>query len=84
MHLARIYRKEVNRMLTAYGISESQADPLLHLARFGSGMRQNSLAEEIGREAALREARIAIDQIRLFLALRGGWRSRPSADSQAH
>ena len=50
IQIARIYRKKVSRALSAYGISESQAFPVLHIARFGGGMRQNILAEEIGME----------------------------------
>ena len=48
VRVARIYRKEVNRALTGYGISDSLAVPVLHIARFGGGMRQSCLAEEIG------------------------------------
>mgnify|MGYP000069392110 CR=1 FL=1 len=47
---ARLYRKEVNRALTTYGISDAQAIPVLHIARHGGGMRQHELAEEIGIE----------------------------------
>ena len=47
---ARIYRKEVDRTLASYDISDAQAVPVLHIARFGGGMRQNMLAEEIGIE----------------------------------
>ena len=50
IRVARIYRKKVSRALTAYGISDAQAFPVLHIARFGGGMRQNILAEEIGME----------------------------------
>jgi MarR family transcriptional regulator, transcriptional regulator for hemolysin len=48
IRLARVYRKEVNRALSAYGISDAQAVPVLHIARGGGGMRQHQLAEEIG------------------------------------
>jgi MarR family transcriptional regulator, transcriptional regulator for hemolysin len=48
IRLARVYRKEVNRALSAYGISDAQAVPVLHIARCGGGMRQHQLAEEIG------------------------------------
>lgn len=48
IRVARLYRKEVNRALTSYGISDAQAVPVLHIARNGGGMRQNALAEEIG------------------------------------
>ena len=50
IRVARIYRKKVSRSLSAYGISDAQAFPVLHIARFGGGMRQNILAEEIGME----------------------------------
>lgn len=48
IRLARIYRQEVNRTLSAYGLSDAQAVPVLHIARSGGGMRQHQLAEEIG------------------------------------
>ena len=48
VRLTRLYRLEVNRALSSYGISDAQAVPVLHIARFGGGMRQNILAEEIG------------------------------------
>nr|WP_242469466.1 MarR family transcriptional regulator [Rhabdochromatium marinum] len=50
VRLARVYRREVNRVLAGYGISDAQAVPVLYIARFGGGMRQNVLAEEIGIE----------------------------------
>ena len=50
IQVARIYRKKVSRALAAYGISDAQAVPVLYIARFGGGMRQNMLAEEIGIE----------------------------------
>lgn len=50
IQVARIYRKKVSRALSAYGISDAQAFPVLHIARFGGGMRQNILAEELGME----------------------------------
>lgn len=50
IRIARIYRKEINRNLHRYGLSDSQAVPVIHIARSGGGMRQNQLAEEIGIE----------------------------------
>ena len=50
VQVAHIYRKKVSRALAAYGISDAQAVPVLYIARFGGGMRQNILAEEIGIE----------------------------------
>jgi len=50
IRLSRVYRKKVSRALTAYGISESQSFPVLHIARNGGGMRQNTLADELGME----------------------------------
>ena len=50
IRVARLYRKEVNRSLSGYGISDARAVPVLHIARYGGGMRQNVLAEEIGIE----------------------------------
>lgn len=48
IRLARVYRKEVNHALSAYGISDAQAVPVLHIARGGGGLRQHQLADEIG------------------------------------
>ncbi len=48
VRLSRVYRKNLSRALTAFGISDSQAFPVLHIARSGDGMRQNMLAEELG------------------------------------
>jgi len=48
IRFARAYRNEINRTLSAYGISDAQALPVLHIARGGGGMRQHQLAEEIG------------------------------------
>lgn len=48
IRFARAYRKEINRTLTTYGISDAQALPVLHIARGGGGMRQTQLADEIG------------------------------------
>ncbi len=48
IRMARLYRNGVNGTLSAYGISDSQAVPVLHIARSGGGMRQHALAEEIG------------------------------------
>ena len=50
VQVAHIYRKKVSRALAAYEISDSQAVPVLYIARFGGGMRQNILADEIGIE----------------------------------
>jgi len=48
IRFSRVYRKEVNRTLSTYGISDAQAVPVLHIARGGGGMRQHQLADEIG------------------------------------
>lgn len=50
IRIARVYRKEVDRTLSAYGISDAQAVPVLHIARLGGGVRQRVLADEIGIE----------------------------------
>jgi len=50
VRLARVYRREVDRALQGYGISDAQAVPVLHIARCGGGIRQHLLAEEIGIE----------------------------------
>ena len=48
IRVSRLYRKEVNRSLATFGISDAQAVPVLHISRNGGGMRQNELADEIG------------------------------------
>lgn len=48
LRVARLYRKAADRTLAAYGLSEAQAVPVLHIARCGGGVRQHHLAEEIG------------------------------------
>lgn len=48
VRVARLYREEVNRALSFYGISHAKAVPVLHISRYGGGIRQNILAEEIG------------------------------------
>ena len=48
LRVARLYRKAADRALAAYGLSEAQAVPVLHIARCGGGVRQHHLAEEIG------------------------------------
>lgn len=48
LRVARLYRKAADRALAAYGLSEAQAIPVLHIARCGGGVRQHHLAEEMG------------------------------------
>ncbi|MBO9557554.1 MAG: MarR family transcriptional regulator [Caulobacter sp.] len=50
LRLARIYRREVNRVLAEHDLSDARALPVLHIARSGGGMRQGHLAEELGVE----------------------------------
>ncbi|WP_165184524.1 MarR family winged helix-turn-helix transcriptional regulator [Caulobacter soli] len=50
LRLARIYRREVNRILVEHHLSDARALPVLYIARSGGGMRQGHLAEELGVE----------------------------------
>ena len=50
LRLARIYRREVNRVLVEHHLSDARALPVLYIARSGGGMRQGHLAEELGVE----------------------------------
>jgi MarR family transcriptional regulator for hemolysin len=50
LRLARIYRREVNRVLVEHNLSDARALPVLYIARSGGGMRQGHLAEELGVE----------------------------------
>ena len=47
---SRAYRKVVNRVLAAQGLSDSQALPILLLGRLGDGVRTGVLAEHVGVE----------------------------------
>ncbi|SRR5579859_904429 len=48
--VSRSYRKVVNRILAAHGLSDSQALPILLLGRLGDGVRTGVLAEHVGVE----------------------------------
>jgi len=48
--VSRAYRKVVNRILGAHGVSDSQALPILLLGRLGDGVRTGVLAEHVGVE----------------------------------
>jgi len=48
--VSRAYRKVVNRILAAHGLSDSQALPILLLGRLGDGVRTGVLAEHVGVE----------------------------------
>jgi len=48
--VSRAYRKVVNRILAAHGLSDSQALPILLLGRLGDGVRTGVLAEQVGVE----------------------------------
>lgn len=49
-YVGRAYRKVVNRVLAAHGLSDSQALPILLLSRLGDGVRTGVLAEHVGVE----------------------------------
>ena len=48
--VSRGYRKVVNRVLSARGLSDSQALPILFISRLGDGIRTGALAEHVGVE----------------------------------
>ncbi len=50
LRLSRTYRREVDRALGPYNVSEARALPVLALARLGEGVRQGILAEALGVE----------------------------------
>jgi MarR family transcriptional regulator for hemolysin len=48
--LARVWRRKADQTLSAHGLSEATAHPLLILSRGGPNVRQGVLAEEMGLE----------------------------------
>lgn len=48
--LARVWRRKADQTLSAHGLSEATAHPLLILSRGGANVRQGVLAEEMGLE----------------------------------
>ena len=48
--LARVWRRRADQALSAHGLSEATAHPLLILARGGRCVRQGVLADEMGLE----------------------------------
>lgn len=46
--LARLWRKELDRRLSPYGLTEARWRALLHLSRMGSPVTQTELAARIG------------------------------------
>lgn len=50
LRLSRTYRREVDKMLAAQGLSEARALAVLQIARLGDGVRQGVLAEALGIE----------------------------------
>jgi len=49
-YVSRTYRKVVNRVLAARGLSDSQALPIIMIGRLGGGVRLGVLAEQVGVE----------------------------------
>ena len=49
-YISRSYRKVVNRVLAARGLSDSQAIPIIMIGRLGGGVRLGVLAEHVGVE----------------------------------
>jgi MarR family transcriptional regulator for hemolysin len=50
VNLARLYRREIDRALETYGLSDATALPILQIGRLGDGVRQGALAETLGIE----------------------------------
>src|ERR1700691_104885 len=50
VNLARLYRREIDRALEAFGLSDATALPVLHIGHLGDGVRQGALADELGIE----------------------------------
>jgi MarR family transcriptional regulator for hemolysin len=50
VRLARIYRSGIDEALTGLGLSDALALPVVVLGRRPEGMRQNTLADELGVE----------------------------------
>ena len=50
LHLARSYRRLVDRQLAEHRLSEARALPVLQITRAGAEMRQRELAEQLGIE----------------------------------
>lgn len=48
--LARLYRREIDKRLTVFGVSDATAIPVMLIGRLGDGVRQVVLAEEMGVE----------------------------------
>ena len=48
--LARVWRRKADQALSAHGLSEATAHPLLILSRGGKCLRQGVLADEMGLE----------------------------------
>jgi MarR family transcriptional regulator for hemolysin len=48
--LARVWRRKADQALSAHGLSEATAHPLLILSRGGKHVRQGVLADEMGLE----------------------------------
>lgn len=48
--LARLYRREIDKRLTVFGVSDATAIPVMLIGRLGDGVRQIALAEEMGVE----------------------------------
>src|ERR1700712_4974641 len=48
--LARVWRRKADQALSAHGLSEATAHPLLILSRGGKSVRQGVLADEMGLE----------------------------------
>ena len=48
--LGRLYRREIDAALHAYGLSDATALPIVHIGRMGEGVRQRQLAEALGVE----------------------------------
>lgn len=50
MHVARCWRREIDRTLQSHGLSQTMVMPLIVLNRAGGPVRQGLIADEIGVE----------------------------------
>ncbi|MFC4237350.1 MarR family winged helix-turn-helix transcriptional regulator [Thalassospira xianhensis] len=50
MHVARCWRREIDRTLQSHGLSQTMVMPLIVLNRAGGSVRQGLIADEIGVE----------------------------------
>ncbi|MBO0661022.1 MarR family transcriptional regulator [Jiella sp. MQZ9-1] len=50
VRVGRVWRRHVRNLVEAHGISEACAHPLITIGRMGDGVRQGTVADEVGME----------------------------------